>query len=77
MVSLLVAAGKEVSGYMIWVILFLGMILKEIVQTGLVYPLSVLASFLASFINSGETFRLLLVSIIVYVSLGMRSMTLR
>ena len=76
-VSLLVVAQKEVIDYMICMLLFLGTILKVIVQTGLVYPLSVLASCLASFINSGEISRLLLVSIIVYVSLGRRFTTSR
>jgi hypothetical protein len=57
---------------MIWVSVVSRDDIEGIVQTGPVYPLSVLASFLASFISSGESFRLLLVIIIVYASLGIR-----
>ena len=73
----MVAASKDVKDHMIWLISFLGMILKEIVQTGPAYPLSVLASFLASFISFGESFLLLWVIITVYANLGMRFTTLR
>jgi hypothetical protein len=72
-----VAVRKEVSGSMIWLMLFLVVILTAIVQIGPVYLLSVLVNFLTSFISSGGSFLPLLAITIAYAICGTRFMILR